>query len=179
LLNTNISFRESSCHFLLFIRYLTATTPGAGSKCDNRSEDFIVCENHHQILVKSQDYQSCAIPFKIQTMDKTLLKLVYLVTFSSFFSPAIADLFVGNFIAEVDGKSYRLTIEPPVSKRYNGILMINDKAMQVDAHRFGDQFAGRFVGKSNSFGFRAEMQGAAPLVHTETGLVIKFRRDKP
>ena len=110
-------------------------------------------------------------------MSKPLHKLVYLVVFGSILSPAIADLFVGNFIAEVDGKTYRLTIEPPISKRYDGILMIDDDAMQVDARRFGDRFAGRIVGKSNSFGFRAEMLGAAPLIHTETGLVLKFRRD--
>ena len=110
-------------------------------------------------------------------MNKALCTATYLTILASIFNPAIADLFIGSFIAKIDGKTYRLSIEPANSKGYDGVFMIDKEAMEVDARRFGDQLAGRIISKHSSFGFRAEMQGSAPLVRTETGLVLPFRRD--
>ena len=110
-------------------------------------------------------------------MGRSWIKFVFLIYFGSLSGYANTDLFVGDFIAEVEGKTYRLSIEPAVGKKYDGILVIDEEPMQVQAHRFGERLGGRIIGKSSSFGFRAQLQGAAPLLHTETGLTIRFRRD--
>ena len=135
--------------------------------------------SHRSLIAKPGMRKSASIAMlTFPIMNKASYTFVLLIIISTFFSPVMADLFVGSFNAEVDGKSYRLIIEPPVNKRYDGIFMITDTAMQVDARRFGDLFVGRLTGKNKSFGFRAEILGDAPLVSTETGLVIKFRRDR-
>ena len=91
----------------------------------------------------------------------------------------LADLFVGEFYAQVGDEQYQMSIQQSPASGYEGSIDIDgNRVFEIDARRFGDKIAGRLVSVGGNQGFIAEMRAGAPLVHLEDGRSIVFRRGR-
>ena len=69
------------------------------------------------------------------------------------------DPYVGKFFGDLDGRHYRVSIGRVNSSTYDGILLVDDQPMQLDARRYGEHMSGLLRSHSEQFGFRARIEG--------------------
>jgi hypothetical protein len=109
-------------------------------------------------------------------MRITVLLLIYSMLLWCSPGQAQEDPFAGSFSAEIDGSQYRLSIDCVDASTYDGLLWIDAEKMQLDGRRYGEQMVGRLANESHQSGFRAHIEGSAPLLEIEiSGRVILWR----
>ena len=115
----------------------------------------------------------------VTQLNKRLSVVVILV--AGWFLPglAAADLFVGYFTGDLDGRHYRVTIDSVAANTYDGILQVDDERMQLDARRYGELLGGRLADESRQMGFRARLEGGILILETEDGRRVVLRRGNP
>jgi hypothetical protein len=89
---------------------------------------------------------------------------------------AMADPYLGYFTGDIDGRHYRITIDRVNANTYDGILLIDDERMQLDARRNGEHMGGRLANEVEQIGFRARIEGGTLILETEDGRRIILRR---
>jgi hypothetical protein len=115
-----------------------------------------------------------------QTYEKSMSRAVAMIlgALILWLAPlqATDDPYVGYFVGDLDGRRYRVTIERVNSSTYDGILLVDDERMQLDARRYGELLNGLLRSPSEQFGFRARIEGGILIVDTEDGRRIILRR---
>jgi len=109
-------------------------------------------------------------------MTKTTAGIVGLMLLTMILQPAFADAYVGQFVGQLEGEEYRLSIEPGVGSRYEGELHVGGMRLAVGAWRFGENVMGQIASSEGYIDIMLSLQGNALRLEDEDGEVILFQR---
>ena len=108
-----------------------------------------------------------------------LKRIVLALSLLVFYAPAIADPFVGQFVAEIHGESYHLTIQKSGNNAYKGALNTSKEESVFEGLVNGKEFIGCAVENGNLYYFKLTHDQDNRLVfQDQIGNSILFSRTK-
>jgi len=109
-------------------------------------------------------------------MMKKMPGIVGLMLWTMMLQSAFADAYVGQFVGQLDGDEYRLTLERGAGNHYEGELHVGGTRFALGVRRFGESVMGQIASPEGYIDIMLSLQGSALRLERKDGEVLLFQR---